>query len=133
MSSQINLITSGTVIVEGTTYTTPTTIPYDQLTNNKDVDVALSSGATCELHRAGVSIYSTLCLRLVAGNGVFKVIKVKARPKLRKSGKEFDDDEMRRCKRNVKVHNNRRKVTYTIKKTKGLLVDDRKIRFDFTV
>ena len=133
MSTQLTLLTTGgTVKLEGQTISG--WIDFDQMTDKK-LKIQLIGDAGCELHRriavtAGRSPVrgdkKSLCLRVPAKSGVFDILRVRARPKLRKKGTETDP-AMHKSKREIKVNKQRTQMTYTIKK-KGLIFPDKKLQ-----
>jgi hypothetical protein len=141
MSTQLILLaTGGTVKVDGNPL--GGWVDFDQL-EDKSVKIQLVGNASCELHRRiavrqgaapGKGNKSSLCLKLHAQNGVFDLVRVRARPKLRKNGTETDPS-MHKHKRELKLKNQRTQLTYHIK-TKGLLgfpVKKLKLTFDAKV
>lgn len=106
----------GTVKLRGFTPANGTWEDVDQEENDntkRKVSVTLKGNARCEFHRRKAVAAGhpptpgnrkTLLLRLHAKDGIFQAIKVKARPKTRKKGDEFEPAfHQSKFKRKLKV------------------------------
>lgn len=134
MSTQLTLLTTGgTVKLEGQAING--WIDFDQM-QDKKLNIELVGNASCELHRRIAVRQGTaptrgnkrsLCLKLHAQNGVFDLLRVLSRPKLRKNGTETDPS-MRKHKRELKVNKQRTQVTYHIKTKNWLGLTIRKLK-----